>query len=61
MKRAPAALVPLLTSGCSYQHYQSALGNAGTENHNFLILFAIFLTVCLIMYVAVIAFLVAGI
>jgi len=56
-----AAFAAVLTSGCSYQHYQSALGNAGADDHRFLILFAIFLTVCMIMYVAVIAFLIAGI
>jgi cytochrome c oxidase subunit II len=61
MKRAPLASLPLITGACSTQHYQSALGNAGTENHNFLILFAVFLAVCAIMYVAVIAFLIGGI
>ena len=59
MKRA--ALAAVLTSGCSYQHYQSAFGNAGADDHHFLVLFAIFLTICTIMYVAVIAFLIAGI
>jgi cytochrome c oxidase subunit 2 len=58
MKRAAFAAV--LTSGCSYQHYQSAFGNAGADDHRFLILFAIFLIVCTVMYVAVIAFLIAG-
>jgi len=61
MKRAAAATVALLASACSYQHYQSALGNAGSDDHQFLILFAIFLGVCGIMYLAVIAFLIGGI
>jgi len=61
MKRAAAATITLLTSACSYQHYQSALGNAGSDDRQFLILFAIFLAVCGIMYLAVIAFLIAGI
>jgi len=43
-----------------YQKYQSAFGNAGVGNHQFLVLFAIFLAVCAIMYVAVILFLVGG-
>jgi cytochrome c oxidase subunit 2 len=61
--RAGAAvlMIALSLQGCAIQHYQSALGNAGAENHRFLILFAIFLVVCAIMYLLVIAFLVAGI
>jgi cytochrome c oxidase subunit 2 len=59
MKRA--AFAALLTSGCSYQHYQSVFGNAGADDHRFLILFAIFLIICTIMYAAVIAFLIVGI
>ena len=43
-----------------YQKYQSAFGNAGVGNHQFLVLFAIFIAVCAIMYILVIAFLVAG-
>jgi len=43
-----------------YQKYQSAFGNAGVGNHQFLILFAIFLGICALMYLAVIAFLVGG-
>src|SRR3954463_12165467 len=61
MKRAAVALLTLPAGACSYQHYQSAIGNAGVEDHRFLILFAIFLVICAIMYVLVIAFLIAGI
>jgi cytochrome c oxidase subunit 2 len=43
-----------------YQTYQSAFGNAGVGNHQFLILFAIFLAICATMYLLVIAFLAAG-
>jgi cytochrome c oxidase subunit 2 len=43
-----------------YQTYQSAFGNAGVGDHQFLILFTIFLVICAIMYALVIAFLVAG-
>jgi cytochrome c oxidase subunit II len=59
--RAAVAFVPLLLDACAIQHYQSALGNAGAENRQFLILFAIFLAICAIMYLLVIAFLIAGI
>ena len=55
--RATVLLVPLMASACSYQHYQSTFGNAATEAHQFNILFVIFLVICAIMYVAVIAFL----
>jgi cytochrome c oxidase subunit 2 len=61
MKRAALALAALLTSACTYQHYQSALGNAGADDRQFLTLFAIFLAVCAIMYVFVIVFLAGGI
>ncbi len=61
MRRIGAALLAALTGACSYQHYQSALGGGGVEDRNFLLLFAIFLAVCLVMYLAVIAFLAAGI
>jgi len=61
MKRAAVALLAPPIGACSYQHYQSAIGNAGVEDHRFLILFAIFLVICAIMYVLVIAFLIAGI
>src|SRR5947209_8434970 len=54
-------LALLLLDGCAIQHYQSALGGAGVENRQFLILFAIFLAICAIMYLLVMAFLVAGI
>jgi len=45
----------------SIQHYQSIFGNAATEVRQFNTLFVIFLVVCAVMYVAVIAFLIAGI
>jgi cytochrome c oxidase subunit 2 len=45
----------------SIQHYQSIFGNAATEVRQFNALFVIFLVVCAVMYVAVIAFLIAGI
>src|SRR3954469_20432387 len=63
MRRAPvaAAALPLLLSACDYQTYQSTLANAGVEGRQFNILFVIFLIVCTIMYLAVIAFLVASI
>ena len=41
----------------SIQHYQSIFGSAATEARQFTSLFAIFLVVCAIMYLAVIAFL----
>jgi cytochrome c oxidase subunit II len=57
-----AASATLLLGGCGeYQHYQSTFGNAGAETQDFNTLFVIFLVVCGIMYVAVIAFLIAGI
>ena len=59
--RAAALSIPLLTGACSYQHYQSIYGNAAEESQQFNTLFIIFLAVCTIMYVAVIAFLIAGI
>jgi len=55
------AAVALLLGGCNYQHYQSTFGNAGIEDRTFNHLFVIFLAVCLVMYVAVIAFMFAGI
>lgn len=57
--RAPAAALtlPLLLGACSYRTYQSALGGAGVEDRQFIILFTIFLVVCGAMYVLVIAFL----
>lgn len=59
--RLTAAIVPLLVGGCSYQHYQSDFGNAAVEDHQFLTLFWIFIVVCLVMYLLVIGFMVAGI
>ena len=55
--RAAVLLLPLAASACSYQHYQSTFGNAATQARQFNVLFAIFLVVCAVMYVAVIAFL----
>lgn len=57
--RAPAsaAFTPLLLGACSYQHYQSDFGAGAVDDRQFLTLFAIFLTVCSIMYVLVIGFL----
>ena len=55
--RTPAALIALVLGACSYQHYQSDFGAAASDDRQFLILFAIFLTVCAIMYVLVIGFL----
>ena len=57
--RAAAALLPLLLGGC--QSYQSAFGDAGAETRQFLILFWIFMAICVAMYLLVIAFLIAGI
>jgi cytochrome c oxidase subunit 2 len=60
---APAvgsALLPLL-GGCSVQHYQSMIGGGGADDHQFMTLFAIFLVICLVMYVVVITALTAGI
>src|SRR4051794_3991744 len=63
MRRAPVAApaLPLLLSARDYQTYQSTLANAGVEGRQFNMLFVIFLIVCTIMYLAVIAFLVASI
>jgi cytochrome c oxidase subunit 2 len=61
MKRAALAVSSALLGGCSYQHYQSVFGNAGADDQQFLTLFAIFMAVCTVMYLAVIAFLIAGI
>jgi cytochrome c oxidase subunit 2 len=59
--RAGAAPLALFASACTYQHYQSDFGNAAVEDSQFLSLFTIFLVVCGIMYVLVIAFMVASI
>ena len=61
--RARAAGLALLwlLGGCTYQHYQSTFGNAATEAEQFNILLVIFLVICAIMYLAVIAFLIASI
>ena len=63
MKRASVALPALLLpSACDYQTYQSIFsGDAAVEVHQFNILFVIFLVVCTIMYLLVIAFLMAAI
>jgi cytochrome c oxidase subunit II len=57
------AVLPLLLplGACDYQSYQSAFSNAGADNRPFHILFVVFLAICAIMYVLVIAFLIAGI
>lgn len=59
--RVPAAMLPLLAGACQYQTYQSDFGSGGVENHQFLILFVIFLAICGIMYLLVIGFMLAGI
>jgi cytochrome c oxidase subunit 2 len=59
--RATAALLVVPASACSYQHYQSDFGAAAVEDSQFLTLFTIFLVVCGVMYLLVIAFLAAGI
>ena len=59
--RQTAALFPLLLGACSYQTYQSIFSDAAAEVRDFNILFVIFLIICTIMYILVIAFLIAGI
>ena len=59
--RTAVLVIPLAASACSHQHYQSTFGNAATETHQFNTLFVIFLIVCAVMYVAVIAFMLVGI
>jgi len=59
-RRTAAVSLPLLLCACSYQTYQSMLGGAGVQNRQFQILLWIFLAICGVMYVLVIAFLVAG-
>lgn len=54
------ALPLLLLSACSIQNYQSTFAGAAVESHQFNILFVIFLIVCAIMYVLVIAFLISA-
>lgn len=63
MRSRLAALVPLAgaAGACQYQNFQSVFGNAGAEDRQFLLLFAIFLVVCTIMYLLIIAFLVSAI
>jgi cytochrome c oxidase subunit II len=56
-----AAALSLLLSACDYQTYQSTFANAAVENRQFNVLFVIFLVICAIMYVLVIAFLISGI
>lgn len=58
---APILAVSVLLGGCTYQHYQSTFSDAAVEVRQFNILFVIFLVICTIMYVLVLAFLVAGI
>ncbi|HKP34766.1 MAG TPA: cytochrome c oxidase subunit II [Sphingomicrobium sp.] len=57
---ALTAALPLLLGACSYQHYQSTFSDAAAEVRQFNILFVIFLVICAIMYLAVIAFMIAG-
>jgi cytochrome c oxidase subunit 2 len=62
VRALPALLPLLLLSACDYQTYQSIFsGDAAAEVKQFNILFVIFLVICAIMYVLVIAFLIAGI
>jgi cytochrome c oxidase subunit 2 len=61
VRRAALLILPLLAGACDYQHYQSIYGDAGAGTHHFLTLFRIFLIVCAVMYLLVIAFLAAGI
>jgi len=56
-----AATLSLLLCGCSIQHYQSTFSDAAVEVRQFNTLFVIFLSVCAVMYVLVIAFLIGGI
>jgi cytochrome c oxidase subunit 2 len=61
-RRSPiAGALPFLLGACTYQRYQSDFGNAGIEDSQFLTLFTIFLVVCGVIYLLVIAFLSAGI
>jgi cytochrome c oxidase subunit 2 len=53
--------LPLLLGACSTQRYQSMIGDAGVENREFLVLFAIFLGICAVMYVLVIGFMLIAI
>jgi cytochrome c oxidase subunit 2 len=57
------ALLPIFLSlgACEIQHYQSIFGNAGDGTRHFNALFILFLVICGFMYVAVIAFMLAGI
>ena len=58
---AVAALVSPFLGACAYQNYQSDFGNGAVEDSQFLTLFAIFMAVCVVMYLLVIGFLVVGI
>jgi cytochrome c oxidase subunit 2 len=58
--RAAVLVLPLLSGACSIQHYQSIYSDAAVEVRQFNILFLIFLAICVIMYVLVIVFLIAG-
>ena len=59
--RAALVLLPLLAAGCDYQNYQSVFGNAGDGTRHFNSLFIAFLLICGVMYLAVIAFMIAAI
>ena len=58
---ATAAVAPLLLEGCAYQNYQSDFGRGAVEDSQFMTLFTVFMIVCVIMYVLVLAFLFLGI
>ena len=55
------ALLQLSLGACTYQDYQSIFGNAGADTRQFNALFLVFLAVCTIMYLVVIAFLAGSI
>ena len=61
MRAAAAAPLPLLLCACSWQTYQNMLGGAAVENRRFDALLWIFLGVCGLMYLLVIAFLISAI
>jgi cytochrome c oxidase subunit 2 len=58
--RRAAVAFPLLLGACSYQSYQSTFSGAAAEVRQFNILFVIFLVICAIMYLLVVAFLIGA-
>jgi cytochrome c oxidase subunit 2 len=60
MRRAAAVCLLFPAAACTYQQYQSPFGGAGVDDRQFLNLFAIFATVCALMYLVVIAFLITA-